>query len=74
MQISSIVMWVNALSLIKDIISASFEFVLLSEDLSQFDSSATLVFSIYVALAEQEIFLKRARFASGKKRNAKNNK
>ena len=45
-------------------------FTLLDKDLKAFDSNAMLVFSIFTALAEQEIFLKKERFADGKKRNA----
>lgn len=49
-------------------------FVLLTEDLKEFDTSSTIVFSIFAALAEQEIFLKKARFADGKQKNAKRNR
>ena len=45
-------------------------FKLLTSDLKEFDTNGQLVFAIFAALAEQEIFLKKARFADGKKKNA----
>ena len=43
-------------------------FRLLTSDLKEFDTNGQLVFAIFAALAEQEIFLKKARFADGKKK------
>lgn len=45
-------------------------FTLLTSDLQQFDSTATLIFSLFGALAEQEVIQKKERFARGKKRLA----
>lgn len=45
-------------------------FKLLDDDLKTINSMASIVFAIFAALAEQEIFIRKARFADGKAKNA----
>lgn len=49
-------------------------FMLLTPDCSQFDSTASLVFSLFGAMAEQEMIEKKARFHRGRKRLAEEGK
>ncbi len=50
------------------------QFTLLNDDRTKYDSSANLIFSLFGALAEQEMLEKKERFARGKKRKADENK
>jgi len=50
------------------------QFTLLNNDRTKYDSSANLIFSLFGALAEQEMLEKKERFARGKKRKAEENK
>ena len=52
------------------LISLSPPFKLLRDDLKAFDPNGLVIFGIYCTLAEQEVLIKKARFADGKKRNA----
>lgn len=50
------------------------QFTLLTEDRSKYDATANVVFSLFGALAEQEMLEKKERFARGKKRKAEERK
>ena len=50
------------------------QFTLLTEDRSKYDATANIVFSLFGALAEQEMLEKKERFARGKRRKAEENK
>ena len=50
------------------------QFTLLTEDRSKYDATANIVFSLFGALAEQEMLEKKERFARGKRRKAEEGK
>ena len=50
------------------------QFTLLNDDRTKYDSSANLIFSLFGALAEQEMLEKKERFARGKQRKAEERK
>lgn len=50
------------------------QFTLLTEDRSKYDATANIIFSLFGALAEQEMLEKKERFARGKRRKAEEGK
>ena len=50
------------------------QFTLLTEDRSKYDATANIVFSLFGAMAEQEMLEKKERFARGKRQKAEENK